>query len=291
MRTAIVALVTAIALFTTVVAGPRKVIVLPLDGNASVAQKTQLNDSVAKIAKEKIAGDVTRGDTTFAETAAAVGCDPANPACADTVRSTLAVDELVYGTAKTSDGKTTVTVYWASKGSPTTSRVAIISETDTGDKAEPALTTAFDTSVPTGSDVIVGSGSELGSGSGSETPERIPGKSFFDSRDRKLGVGLAAGGVIAIVIGLSLWSSKSDLQDQIDNHPTRTLVDLQDLHSLEDRASSKALWGNILVGLGLGLGATGAYFLYRDHESRNTTVTPAPVEAGTGMTLVLGGRW
>ena len=51
MRTAIVALVTAVALLTTVVAGPRKVIVLPLDGNAPAAQKAQLNDSVSRHAK------------------------------------------------------------------------------------------------------------------------------------------------------------------------------------------------------------------------------------------------
>src|SRR6185369_2617758 len=99
MRTAIVALVTAIALVTSVVAGPRKVLVLPLDGNAAAAQKSQLNDSVAKMAKAKIDGDVTVGDTTFQETAAAVGCDPNAPQCADTVLSTLTVDELVYGTA------------------------------------------------------------------------------------------------------------------------------------------------------------------------------------------------
>jgi len=290
VRTAFVALVTAIALLTTVVAGPRKVIVLPLDGNAPAAQKTQLNDTLAKVAKAKIAGDVTRGDTTFAETAAAVGCDPANPTCADTVRSTLAVDELVYGTAKTAGGTTTVTVYRASQGSPTTSRVAMISETDSGDKAEPGLTSVFDGATATGSDIMVGSGPELDSGSATERPHA--GRSFFDSRDRKLGVGLAAGGVIALVIGASLWSSESDLQDQIDNHPTRTLADLQNLNDLEDRAGSKALWGNIMVGLGIAAGATGAYLLYRDHERRSTTtVTPAPVEAGTGMTLVLGGRW
>ena len=97
--------------------------------------------------------------------------------------------------------------------------------------------------------------------------------------------------VVAIAIGISYWTSKSDLQDQIDNHDTRSLADLQALQELEDRAGSKAMWGNILVGVGLGLAATGAYFLYKDHQNRSTTVTPAPVEAGTGMTLVLGGRW
>jgi hypothetical protein len=289
MRTAIVALVTAVALLTTVVAGPRKVLVLPLDGNAPATQKGQLNDSVARLAKANSDGDVTIGDTTFAETATAVGCDPASPACAETVRSTLAVDELVYGTATTADGQTTVTVYRATQGAPPASTISTISETDSGDKIEASVEPVF-TDGATGSDVGSAAGPAVGSGSETPSPVR-PAGNFFDTRERKLGVGLAAGGVIAIAIGISYWSSKSDLQEQIDNHETRSLVELQALHDLEDRAGSKAMWGNILVGVGLGLGAAGAYFLYKDHQNRSTTVTPAPVETGTGMTLVLGGRW
>lgn len=274
MRTAIVALVTALALVTTAVAGPRKVLVLPLDGNAAAAQKSQLNDSVAKLAKAKIDGDVTIGDTTFQETAAAVGCDPNSPQCADTVLSTLAVDELVYGTATTENGQTTVTVHRATTGVPPTSQAASIAQTDTGDKIEPGLGPAFGGAAP----------------SGSAAPREHVGSHFFDTRERKLGVGLAAGGVIALAVGISFWLGKNDLQDQIDNHPTRTVADFQALNDLEDRASTKALWGNIMVGLGLGLGAASGYFLYKDHESRNQTVTPAPVEGG-GMALVWGGRW
>ena len=89
MRAAIVALVTTVALFTTVMAQSRKVLVLPLDGNAPAAQKTALDATVVRLAKEKGGGDVTAGDTTFNETAAAVGCDPEQPACAETVRTTI----------------------------------------------------------------------------------------------------------------------------------------------------------------------------------------------------------
>jgi hypothetical protein len=289
MRTAIVALATIVALLTSVIAGPRKVIVLPLDGNAPAAQKAQLNDSIARAARAKSDGDVTIGDTTFAETAAAVGCDPASPACAETVRSTLAVDELVYGTAKTADGQTTVTVYRATQGVEPTSRVSVIAETDSGDKIEPAVEPVF-TGEATGSATV-----GPAEGSGSAAPGPRPRGNFFDTRERKLGVGLAGGGVVAIAIGISFWGSKSDLQDQIDareeNGQTRTLTELEALRDLEDRAGSKAMWGNIMVGVGLGLAAAGAYFLYKDHQNRSATVTPAPVEAGTGLTLVLGGRW
>jgi hypothetical protein len=283
MRSAFFAVVTCIALLSTVIAGPRKVLVLPLDGNAPAVQKSQLNDSVAKLSKDRISGDVTLGDTTFAETAAAVGCDASSPACAETVRTTLSVDELVFGTAKSADGSTTVTVYRSAAGSLPTSQIAVIGAEDSGDKIEPALQPLFG-----GTAIVPDPG--LGSGSGSSTEPPRPKSNFFDSRGRKIGVGLAAGGVIALVIGFSFWSSKSDLQDQIDTHPTRTLDDLEDLHFLEERAADKALWGNVMVGLGLGLGAVGAYLLWSDQKTRGATVTPAPTENG-GMTLVLRGRW
>jgi hypothetical protein len=284
MRAATVA-VACVALLSTVIAGPRKVLVLPLDGNAPAAQKSQLDDSIAKLSRDRLDGDVTLGDTTFVETAAAVGCDPASPACAETVRTTLSVDELVFGSAKSADGSTTVTVYRAAAGSMPTSQIVVITEADGGDKAEPALQPLFG-----GAPIVAGP--PVGSAAGPTPEQPGPSRNFFDTRARKVGVGLGAGGVIALVIGLSFWSSKSDLQEQIDTHPTRTLDDLQDLQFLEQRAADKALWGNIMVGAGVGLLAVGAFMLYSDHRGRSAaTVTPAPAEVGSGMTLVLRGRW
>src|SRR5204863_4779756 len=128
----IVALVTIIALMTTVLAqASRKVLVLPLDGTASQAQRDALNAAVVKLAKDKLVGDdVTVGETTFNETAAAVGCDPALASCADQVRSTLAVDELVYGTATTENGTTTVTLNRVVAGNPAPkTQISVIGET------------------------------------------------------------------------------------------------------------------------------------------------------------------
>jgi len=158
---------------------------------------------------------------------------------------------------------------------PPTSQAASIAETDSGDKIEPGLDPVFGGTAPA---------------TGSAAPREHIGSHFFDTKERKLGVGMAAGGVLFLAIGISFWLSKSDLQDQIDSHAKNTVADFQALAALEDRASSKALWGNICVGLGLGLGAAGAYFLYKDHENRGQTVTPAPVEGG-GMALVWGGHW
>jgi hypothetical protein len=289
-RVAIVALVTMVALLTSVMAQSRKVLVLPLDGNAPAAQRTKLNESVAKLSKDQLGGDVTVGDTTFAETAAAVGCDPEQPACAETVRTTLQVDELVYGSAKTADGSTTVIVTRASAGTEPKSQISVISETDSGEQAEANLVPLFTTTAATGSQEGSGSAGS-GSGSGSETARPRPTSNFFDTRERKLGVAFGAGGVIALAVGLSLWSSASGLQDQIDAAPDGTLAQINSLKDLEDRAGSKALWGNVFFVVGVAAIGVGGYFLWKDHKNRSATVAPVPTEDGAGMTLVLGGRW
>ena len=289
-RQAIVALVIAISFVASATAGPRKILVLPLDGNAPAAQRASLNTSVAKLAKAGIDGTVTIGDTTFNETAAAVGCSPEQPACADTVMSTLAVDELVYGTATTENGMTTVVVLRATRGAPASAQNAAISETAGGDQAETGLAPLFGGAPPAAGSGAIGPSEPVGSGSAVVAPP-VAHTSFFDTRERKIGFAAIGVGAAALIVGLSLWASESSIQSDIDNHRTQTLADFQDLNELEDRAASKALWGNILVGAGLALGGVGAYYLYKDHQNRRVTVTPAPAEVGAGMTLVLGGRW
>jgi hypothetical protein len=275
-------------------AGSRKVLVLPLDGNAPATQRAKLNASVAKMAKSSIAGDVTIGDTTFNETASAVGCNPEVPACADTVMSTLSVDELVYGTATTADGSTTIIVNRATKGRAPKTHISVISKTDGGEQAESGLAPLFTSSAVTPLDGSGSEGSAVGSGSGSAAARPRPAPNFFDTRERKLGFAFAAGGAAALIAGFWMWASKDSLQDRIDVHPTASLADLRALAVLEDQAGSKAMWGNILVVVGLGLGGTSAYFLWKDRQNRRagaTTVTPAPVEEGTGIKLLVGGRW
>src|SRR6185503_5454594 len=91
-------LVLAIALAAApVAAAPAKVVVLPLDGDAPADTRNSIGAELATAAQHD--GEVTTGTTTFRETAAAVGCDPDDAACATTVLSTLGVDEIIYGTA------------------------------------------------------------------------------------------------------------------------------------------------------------------------------------------------
>jgi hypothetical protein len=251
-------------------ADPHRVIVLPLDGNADPAVRTKLSASVDKLA-HKIDGTVTTGDTTFAETAAAVGCDASAPACADTVMTTLSVDEIVYGTATTTNGQTTVVVRRATKGSPPQEATVT---TDAPDQLETGVGSLFPVK---------------------EEPRPTPPTTTPPppdqpwSNDKKIGVASIAAASAVVLIGVLLWNSASDLQTQIDHHPTDSAADFQDLTDLESSASTRAGIGNFAMLFGVaGLGV-GAYFLYRDYRAASVTVTPTPVDHGAGVTI--GVRW
>jgi len=318
--------ISIVAIGAIATAGPHKILVLPVDGDAEPAVRTKLGATLQKLARG-LDGQVSVGNTTFAETAAAVGCDPSAPACADSVMAMLSVDEIVWGTATTEGGQTTLVVHRAAKGASPRDATATIATQDGPAKTEAAIQPVFappgaaattrpatgsnNSSEPagsgsphaahpaTGSGQPTGSGSEhatIGAAGGSGEPGEPPGSAVpagppSDDHDRNLGLGLAIGGGLAVVVGLALWASEESLQADIDNHSTRTIQDIADLKSLEDRAGNYAFAGNVLVVAGLAVGGVGAYYLYRDHKRRSTVLAPAPVEHGAGATLVLRGRW
>ena len=292
--------IVAIALLATwtAIAAGRKVMVLPIEGDADAAQRTKLTASLLKVTRAN-GGDVSSGTTTFGEIAVAVGCDPTAPACGDTVLATLKVDEVVFGTASSANGQTTVVVTRIAKGQPRRDQTLVVTATDGPDKTEGDLKNLWSPALAPGSGSgsgwsgsavgsdVGGSGATVGSaavGSGAE------GESFFDTRDRKLGFGFIGGGAVALVVGLALWSSESSVQSQINSAPNMTATDIQRLRDLEDRASAYAWEGNVLVGLGLVAGGVGAYFLWTDHKAR-TSATVVPIDHGTGAAVVVGGRW
>jgi hypothetical protein len=274
-----------VALAVTGDAGPRKVLVLPVDGNADAPVRTRLDAVVLRLA-HTIDGDVKVGATTFADDALVAGCDPAMVSCVDTVIGTLGVDELVWGTATTENGTTTVVIKRATKGTTPKDVTATLSPTDVPEKAEDSIKPMF---VPdaAGSGSAAGSAA-IGSGSGSGSAEPVQPW----SQDKKLGVGLAAGGGLSLAIGFALWANESSLQGQINSAPIATLANIQSLKALEDKAGTYATWGDIMVIVGLAAGGAGAYYLWKDHQNQaSVTITPAPVDNGTGARLIVGGRW
>jgi hypothetical protein len=122
-------------------------------------------------------------------------------------------------------------------------------------------------------------------------PAASPG-SAAERTDRTIGIALISGGGVGLVLGVALWASYSSLQSSIDAHPVRTFADIQDLKSIEDRASSRAVAGDVFVVAGLIAGGIGAYYLYRDHTRHTVAVAPVPLAHGGGLTItVIGGPW
>lgn len=312
------ALLVVLALVAPATAGPRhRVIVLPIDGNADAATRTKLTQSVQRLARV-IDGEVAPGNTTLAETAAAVGCDPEKPACVDQVRTTLGYDEVVYGSATKKDADITVVVHRSAKGKEPRSVTATLGAKDAAEKVEPTLlplfsggtTAATPTPPPTTEDkqpdtteqsttqaqtqattttAQADGGTQVTGTQDMTTPPATEGKTHLR---RNLALTAAGGGALMVLIGLGLWSSASSLQGDIDNHPTDSVEDLQDLVALEDKAQSRAIYGDLMVLGGLALGGVGGWILWKDHKAQHMSVTPTPVDGGAAVTFsFVGGNW
>jgi hypothetical protein len=253
-----VRLVVAIAIALTwfamrdATAAPRKVLVLKLDGNVDPAERVRLQAEIARLATERDV-EVTSGNTTLAETASAVGCDPSQTSCLETVRQTLGVDEIAYGTATVApDHRVELDVHHL----PPKDQHASIVE-----------------------------GEPLVYGAHRSTPPSPQPQHAVDRRDRNFAIAAFAGSGVALLIGITLWTQESSKQDDIDAHPTMTTAQLQDLKQLEDQASTYGWYGNAMMVIGLGLGGVGAYLLYRDHQQHPVVVAPTP--GG----IAIGGVW
>lgn len=292
MKRLLTAWIAILALTGTVVAAPLKVIVLPTDGDADPALRTGITSSLEKVRKTDD-GEVKIGGTTFAETAAAAGCDPAKPACAETVRTTLGVDELVYATATNKDGQVVVVVHKKVKGTDPEEVTATIAPTDPADKVEPVVAPLI--GKPGSAPPPITCPDNAVPGSDGKCPEKqlpIPPKQPRPYRNYAIVAWVGAG--VALLAGLGMWSSASKLQDDIDATPDPTTLDqFNALKDTEDRASSRAWTGNFLVVAGLGLGYLGFHFYRKDRRMLRdsaavpppTTVAPAPVPGGAMIVL------
>ena len=292
------ALLFLLGLTASAAAGPGKVLVLPLDGDADPGLRAKYTASVQRLART-LGGKVTTGDATFTDTATAIGCDPKTPACAEDVRATLGVDQLVYGTVSKENGKIVVVVRRAVKGKPRREISATLEVTDAPERAEPEIlplfqegplpTTSAGTtdSPPPTTDAQPPSMPPPG-----EAPAGAPGEAPAEAstgprRAKVLGYAAVAGGGTLLLISFALWSSASGLEDDIAAHPVEDHDDFLTLRDLESTARTRAWVGNALFLAGLAGAGLGGWILYRDRKAQHTTLTPAPVPSGAA--LVLGG--
>jgi hypothetical protein len=303
MRRCVVVAAFTLGLAASAAAAPHKVLVLPVDGNADAATRTKLTAHIVRLAKG-LDGEVGAAEATFADTALAVGCDPRAPRCSDEVIATLGVDELIWGTATRDGGQTRLVVRRASRGTAAREVSTTVAAGEPGERIDARLAPVFAASAmaeppskapepavarpaPPGPDAAVPTpAAPAGPGL---APVPAPPRPAEDHRDRNLGIALAAGGGVSLVLGISLLASYASLQDQIDNHATHNRADFDDLAALEDRASRYAIAGDIAVVVGLAAGGLGAYYLVRSHRRHRMTVALMPLAHGAGLTLTMPG--
>lgn len=295
MTRRLVALLVITCMIAPAAAAPRKVLVLPLGGNAPAETRTKLSASFQKMARV-LEGDVQPGNTSLTDTATALGCDPQAVACVESVRATLGVDELVYGTADEDGGQITVVAKRYRKNKPVREMAVTIAASDPPSKIEPALLPVFgeepldpaDPADPALPDPNGDAGTPLPDPNAPQPTE--PGsEGGSGNRERNIWIGVTAGGGLLFLVGIGLWANYRSLQSDIDDAEPRDADDIADLRALEDKASTRAWAGNLFVLAGLAVAGYGGYRLYRWSKTKNVTVTPAPVEGGAAVTLTVVG--
>ncbi|MDQ3340440.1 MAG: hypothetical protein M4D80_35225 [Myxococcota bacterium] len=296
----IVALLLVIGLVTPVAAAPRKVLVLPLDGNAPAETRKKLSASFQKMARV-LDGDVQAGNTSLGDTATAIGCDPQKPSCVENVRATLGVDELVYGTADEADGTITIVAKRYRKSKPVRELAVTQPSTEPPNKIEPQLLPVFgEEPLPTDgtTTTVTEPNTTVTDPNATTTTVTDPNQQPTDTivtpssnRERNIWIGVTAGGGVLLALGFTLWLSASSLQDDIDNADTSDNGDIDRLKELEDKASSRGWAGNIFVVAGLAVAGYGGYRLWKLSRSK-AVVTPTPTEGGAAVTLtIVGDLW
>ena len=315
-RRSLVAAILAVTT-ATAMADPHKVLVLQSEGRADGAVRAKIDASILKLARSIPSADVSPGDTSLSDAAAAVGCKPETPACRDEILSMLAVDELVYANLTSKPGGTEIEVHRASKGNTVEGKMTLATGADpdkldklvplfggeavavtTTPPTEPVTTTTTPTTTPTDpttrpTEPLTTPQPPLVTGQPTQptTTPAQPSDTPSRSRQRLELAGMIGGGAL-VLIGFMFWGSANDIQSQINEAPTQTKPQLDALADLESRGDSYASWGNALFLGGAVLGGISTYFFIKDRRARrhasSARITPTVIDHGAGLALTFG---
>lgn len=298
---------------TTAYADPRKVLVLQSEGRIDAATRAKVDASLLKLAKTVAGADVSTGDTTLSDAAAAVGCKVETAPCRDEILGMLSVDELVWATLTPKPGGTEIEVHRASKGGGMAEAKMLLASGSSADKLdgiaplfggkaaepvapppppiEPVVTPPPPPTEPVGSlDTTPAKATDPAA-----QPSPTPGQPV-DSPNRghqRLELAGMIGGGALVLVGFMCWGSAADIQSQVDDAPTQTKPQLDALRDLESRGDAYAAWGNVFFLGGAVLGGISTYFFIRDRRAQrhSTTarITPTVFDHGAGLALTFGG--
>ncbi len=301
-----IASVVLCAMTATAAADPHKILVLQTEGRADANTRAKIDAALVRLASSP-GKDVSPGEITFTDAAAAVGCKPELAACRDEVLGMLTVDEVVYATTALKPGGIEIEVHRVTRGGVTREAKMVLATGQSADSldgiaplftepkpAEPIVTptpprpgespppdplpAAVD---PAPSSIVTQPPLQT------QQPDQGP-----PARSRVPLIGMIGGGV-SMTIGFLLWGEAQTIQEEVDGHPTATAAQLDDLRELEDRGDSYAGWGNLLFLSGMAVGAVSTYFFLRNRKRasamQSARIAPAVFDHGGGITFTLGG--
>lgn len=308
-------LVAALLVVTTATAyaDPRKVLVLQSEGRADGVVRAKVDASILRLAKGSPNVEVSSGDTTLSDAAAAVGCKPDTAPCRDEILGMLSVDELVWASLTPKPGGTEIEVHRASKGGSVTDARMLLATGASPDRLDgiaplfggkpvepsppPPPSLPGDPPPPpvdpAGTTGLPGPAADPALSSPVQ-PLPQPGQPVdTPSRGRKrLQLAGMIGGGASVLVGFMCWASAADIQSQVDDAPTQTKPQIDALRDLEARGDSYAAWGNVFFLGGVVLGGISTYFFIKDRRAaRSATtarITPAVFDHGAGLALTFG---
>lgn len=266
-----------ISLQIHVAAAQGTVSVAPIEGDAPAPVRDAV--TAALLAYSNDHGDTaSTAATSMSDAASALGCTLPDAACAESVRTTLGVDQIVWGTAS-GRGPTTIDLYRIdAQGQVTHQQTVVAAGTSSDAAVKPLLPALYgEPAIVTPPPLVA--------------PPPVLVEPARNSRKPLLIAGVVGGGVF-LLVGVSLWSHAGGLQDQIDSAPVRTAADIRALQDLENRADSSSTWGNIMFVSGLAVGGIATYYLVKElrHPARDKiALVPTLMPHGAGLTLTFGG--
>lgn len=311
-----VAALAALTLVTSlgdVRADGEKVLVLRSEGRVDGKARGKIEAAVLKLAKTSSAA--TRGDITYGEAAAAVGCKPEEAACKDEVLGMLSVDEIVTITAVAKPGGLEVSVRRIGKGGVTRTAMTVV-PADKPDQLDaigplfgkepapvttpvpvpppaPAITKVEPLPEPAPPAQPLPPPAAVQEPTPSvvttlPTSEPQDDRAHPNSRLPKLGM---IGGGAMFVVGLVFWGSAASVEGDIDTAPRQTKEQLLRLQELEQQADDYAAVGNLLVLTGVVVGGVSTYFFLKGRKRSSSTarITPTVLGDGAGIAVTFGG--
>jgi hypothetical protein len=308
-------------LLAPALANAGKLLVLKSEGNADAATKAKVDAEVQKLAHALPSMQVEVGEVTFTDAAVAVGCSGSEAQCRDEVLSTMGVDEVIAVTVTTMpSGDTRVTIDRIAKGAPTKAGNSTIPagqaietkiENDVGANfgvkpAEPPPAPPPTTTTPPAAATTTTPPPAFGEPGAPPTtteppsgppmnetpPPNQPQPEAEGGGGRGPVIGMAVGGGL-VVLSLVMWGEASSTQNDINNAPTRTVADFQNLQNLESKGGTYATLGNVFFIGGIVTAGISGYFFWRNHRAHSSAssamVTPTLFDHGAGLALTIGG--